>query len=149
MRVTRRVVHYLVAVLGERLYGVRILIHPVAYEEKRRIDPIAIQNVNKPLRVLIPPCRVKRQRHDLITALHAVNRELSRCRRRSDYCGTVHRPEYQQNGKRKGRCGQKPFVLTDKASYVNQAHHPFGYNLCIGGSHYYNGAKILKILKKS
>ena len=105
MRVARRVVHYLVAVVGQRFDGLRVFIHPVADKEERGVYLVLIQNVDKLLGVLVAPCGVEGQRDDLVAALHAVYRQLARRGGSADYRGIVHRPEYKHDRQRQSRAG--------------------------------------------
>ena len=90
-------IHYLVAVFGERADGLRVFIHPVADDKEGRVYIVFIENVYDCLRVLVAPCSVKGHGDDPVVPLHAVNRQLPVGGRDADNRRAVHRPEYEHD----------------------------------------------------
>ena len=60
------------------LYVVGEVVDPVAYEKKRRLDALAVENIEQLIGFLVTPCRVERDRDLLAVGLNAVNRHLLR-----------------------------------------------------------------------
>ena len=69
-------IHYLVAVFGERADGFRVFIHPVADDKEGRVYIVFVENVYERLRVLVAPRGVKGHGDYPIVSLHTVNRQL-------------------------------------------------------------------------
>ena len=97
VRVRRGMVHYLVAVFGERADGFRVFIHPVADDKEGRVYIVFVENIYERLRVLVAPRSVKGHGDDLVVTLHAVNRQLPVRGRDTDDRRAVHRPEYEHD----------------------------------------------------
>ena len=98
VRVRARVVHDLVARVRERLDRLRIFVHPLADDEKRRVYVVFAEDVDERLRVLVAPRRVERQAHDAVVALHTVDGQHALGRAHAHDRGTVHRPEHERDG---------------------------------------------------
>ncbi len=72
------VVHHLVARVGEGLHRFGVLIHPLAHHEKGGGDVVLPQNIDELLGVLVAPCGVEADGHQLLVPLDAVDGQLPR-----------------------------------------------------------------------
>ena len=100
-----RVVHDLVAGLGQRADGIGIFVYPIPHEKERGVHVVLVQNVDQHLGILVAPRGVERERDDLVVVLHAVDRQLSLRGGHAHDRGTVHHPENQRDDKHERRAG--------------------------------------------
>ena len=129
VRVRRGMVHYLVAVFGERADGFRVFIHPVAADEEGCVYAVFVENVYERLRVLIALRGVKGHGDDPVVALLAVNRKQPVRGRDTDDRRAVHRPEYEHNYQQRTQGGQHASVPVENTFCSVTFHHSFWYIL--------------------
>ena len=118
VRVRARVVHDLVARVRERLDRLRIFVHPLADDEKRRVYVVFAEDVDECLCVLVAPRRVERQAHDAVVALHTVDGQHALGRAHAHDRGTVHRPEHERDGQHHCARAQQFPVFSDGLAYL-------------------------------
>ena len=114
------VVHHLHARVSQGLHGLRVLIHPVPYQEEGGLHIVLAENVDEHLGVLVAPGGVKGDGAELLAllgrALHAVNGELPGRPRRRDRRRDMHRP--------KNRCRRQHRPHSQSGAPPNQ-NHPY------------------------
>ena len=110
VRVRIGMVHHLVSGVVERLYALRIFVHPLADNKERCPHAVLCQYVDEHLRIFVAPGRVERKAHEFSVPLHAVNGQLPLRDRRADDARRVYECEDRRDCEHERRAGSK-FVL--------------------------------------
>ena len=110
MRVSVGVVHHLVPGVVERLYALRVFVHPLADDKERRLHVVLCQDIDEHLRILVAPGRVERKAYKLSVPLHTVYGQLPFRDRRADDARRVYERKDRRNSKHERRTGSKFIV---------------------------------------
>ena len=101
------VVHNLVSRIGKSLHRFGVFVHPFANDKKGDLNVVFSQNINELLGILVPPCCVEGEGHDLLIPLYAVYGQLAGGGGGADDGGVVDDVEHGDGAEQTGAQGQK------------------------------------------